>query len=96
MQFSNIIMGFSRNLCILKLESNIFLLLFQVKLFREWNTKWPEEHKLSLKEQVTEIDAPFGEKLKEEILNGFSGENGTSTPVESQPPVIIQSEAVLA
>lgn len=52
--------------------------LFQVKLFKEWSAKWPEDNKIKLKEKICEIDTAFGEKLNQEILNGFSNGNGTS------------------
>lgn len=76
--------------------------LFQVKLFREWSSKWPVDHKLKLKEKVCEIDVSFVEKLKQEMSNGFTNGNGTaassgqSTPTEPQPPIVIQNEAIVA
>lgn len=72
----------------------------QVKLFREWSSKWPEEHKLKLKEKVCELDTVFGEKLNTEILNGYSNGNGldsgSSSPVEQPPIAAIQNEAIVA
>ncbi|XP_011181865.2 uncharacterized protein LOC105211888 [Zeugodacus cucurbitae] len=43
--------------------------LFQcrIKLFREWNKKWPSDLKLKLQEKVTEIDSKVGEKITKEI-----------------------------
>lgn len=69
-------------------------------MFREWSSKWPEDHKIKLKEKVCEIDTNFGEKLNHEILNGFSNANGTSgssTPTEQAPPIAeLQNEAIVA
>ncbi|XP_039947659.1 uncharacterized protein LOC120766309 [Bactrocera tryoni] len=57
--------------------------LFQcrIKLFREWNKKWPAELKLKLQEKVTEIDSKVGEKITNEItpnanehVNGCNGD----------------------
>lgn len=64
--------------------------ILQVKLFREWNPKWPDDFKLKLKEKVTELDPPYGERVKEEILNAFSPENGNgiATNGDSPSPVI--------
>lgn len=71
-----------------------------MKLFREWSSKWPEDHKIKLKEKLFEMDAGFGEKLNHEILNGFSATNGTSgssTPTEQAPPIAeLQNEAIVA
>ncbi|XP_017471563.1 PREDICTED: uncharacterized protein LOC108362919 [Rhagoletis zephyria] len=60
--------------------------LFQcrIKLFREWNKKWPLELKLKLQEKITEMDSKVGEKIVNEIkshggeqlnieMNGFNG-----------------------
>lgn len=67
-----------------------------MKLFREWNTKWPEDYKLKLKEKVTEIDAAYGDRLKEEILHAFAPQNGngvagtngdSSSPVAGEEPI---------
>lgn len=74
------------------------MFFFQVKLFREWSAKWPEDHKIKLKEKICEIDAAFTEKLNREILNGYS--NGDDIENESsadQPTAIaIQNEAIVA
>lgn len=74
--------------------------ILQVKLFREWSSKWPADQKLKLKEKVCEIDASFVDKLKEEITNGFTNGNGVasgqSSPTEPQPPILIQNEAIVA
>lgn len=78
----------------------MIIIFFQVKLFREWSSKWPEDHKLILKEKVCELDAAFGEKLNKEILNGYSNGNGldsgASSPVEQPPIAAIQNEAIVA
>lgn len=74
--------------------------LFQVKLFKEWSAKWPEDNKIKLKEKICEIDASFGEKLNQEILNGYSNGNGTSgssSPTDQAPPIAeLQNEAIVA
>lgn len=43
--------------------------LFQcrVKLFNEWCTKWPESHRDSLLERLTEIDPEFSKQVKQEL-----------------------------
>lgn len=74
--------------------------LFQVKLFKEWSAKWPEENKIKLKEKICEIDAAFSEKLNQEILNGYSngnGTSGTSSPTDQAPPIgELQNGAIVA
>lgn len=75
----------------------MWLTLFQVKLFREWSAKWPEDHKMKLKEKVCEIDATFGEKLNKEILNGYSnGDDVAAAEPADQPAIAIQNEAIVA
>lgn len=73
---------------------------FQVKLFKEWSAKWPEDNKIKLKEKICEIDVSFGEKLNQEILNGYSNGNGTSgssSPTDQAPPIAeLQNEAIVA
>lgn len=73
---------------------------FQVKLFKEWSAKWPEENKIKLKEKICEIDAAFSEKLNQEILNGYSngnGTSGTSSPTDQAPPIAeLQNGAIVA
>lgn len=70
---------------------------FQVKLFREWSSKWPAELKERLETKVLEIDPEFGEKLKSEIISSIPNGNGVleeNTPELSTP--IIQTEAIVA
>lgn len=74
----------------------------QVKLFKEWSSKWPEDYKIKLKEKIGEIDGNFAEKLNKEILNGYSNGNGsvgsgTSSPTDQAPPIAeLQNEAIVA
>lgn len=73
--------------------------MIQVKLFREWSPKWPEEHKLLIKEKLSEIEPAFGEKLKDEILNGFTNGNGVSpesSPTDPLAPQLIKIEPIVA
>lgn len=65
----------------------------QVKLFREWNPKWPEDFKLMLKEKVTEIDPPYGDRVKEEILNTLAPENGNGVVSNGDSPIVV-NEAI--
>uniref|UniRef100_W8CDF3 Uncharacterized protein n=1 Tax=Ceratitis capitata TaxID=7213 RepID=W8CDF3_CERCA len=71
--------------------------LFQcrIKLFREWNKKWPSDLKHKLREKVSEIDSKVGEKITNEIksnggelingtTNGYNGEEAVlEIPIES-------------
>lgn len=75
--------------------------ILQVKLFKEWSAKWPEENKIKLKEKICEIDAAFSEKLNQEILNGYNlngnGTSGTSSPTDQAPPIAeLQNGAIVA
>ncbi|XP_037929393.1 uncharacterized protein LOC119678370 [Teleopsis dalmanni] len=63
--------------------------LFQcrIKLFREWNVKWPLEFKSKLKEKIIEIDPKTGENIISEMnkinkitINGH--ENNTLEHIE--------------
>lgn len=70
-------------------------------MFKEWSAKWPEDYKIKLKEKIWEIDAGFGEKLNQEILNGYSNGNGisdsgTSSPEQAPPIAELQNEAIVA
>ncbi|XP_014092497.2 uncharacterized protein [Bactrocera oleae] len=64
--------------------------LFQcrIKLFREWNKKWPTELKLKLQEKVTEIDSKVGEKITKEIMPNaeeqVNGCNGNAVATEAR------------
>lgn len=76
--------------------------LLQVKLFKEWNAKWPEDYKFELREKIVEIDSNFAGKLSQEIFNGYSNGNGsvgsgTSSPTDQAPPIAeLQNEAIVA
>ncbi|XP_034485592.1 uncharacterized protein LOC117790292 [Drosophila innubila] len=52
--------------------------LFQcrIKLFREWNPKWPADFKSKLQEQINEIDPKVGEKIINELKTPHSMHNG--------------------
>ncbi|XP_054732051.1 uncharacterized protein LOC129240328 [Anastrepha obliqua] len=72
--------------------------LFQcrIKLFREWNKKWPLELKHKLQEKIVEIDSKVGEKITNEIkshggepliieTNGCNGVAvDTEVPIEAE------------
>lgn len=78
-------------------EKPMSLFQCRVKLFKEWCAKWPEDYKIKLKEKICEIDAAFGEKLNQEILNGYSNGNGTSSPTDQAIPIAeLQNEAIVA
>lgn len=69
----------------------------QVKLFREWSSKWPAELKERLEAKVLEIDPEFGEKLKTEISSGVSNRNGVLEENSSEhASPIIQNEGIVA
>lgn len=67
--------------------------LFQcrIKLFREWNKKWPAELKQKLQDKVTEIDSKVGEKItKENMPNAgeqVNGCNGDAAAIEAHNEV---------
>ncbi|KAH8398606.1 hypothetical protein KR215_002827 [Drosophila sulfurigaster] len=52
--------------------------LFQcrIKLFREWNPKWPSDFKCKLQEKINEIDPKVGEKIINELKTPHSMHNG--------------------
>lgn len=66
-------------------DSKKQLQFFQVKLFREWSAKWPEDLKIKLKEKILELDGEFGEKLSAEIAETNALVNGTTPPAAELP-----------
>ncbi|KAH8407216.1 hypothetical protein KR222_010552 [Zaprionus bogoriensis] len=52
--------------------------LFQcrIKLFREWNPKWPSDFKCKLQEKINEIDPKVGEKIINELKQPHAMHNG--------------------
>ncbi|KAH8312276.1 hypothetical protein KR044_010055 [Drosophila immigrans] len=52
--------------------------LFQcrIKLFRQWNPKWPSDFKSQLQEKINEIDPKVGEKIINELKTPHSMHNG--------------------
>ncbi|XP_073814919.1 uncharacterized protein [Musca autumnalis] len=69
--------------------------LFQcrVKLFSQWNRRWPIEFKEKLQQKISEIDNSVGERIKEEITkrhngcgsltNGYAGSNDDADDVHN-------------
>lgn len=63
------------------------IFLFQIKLFKQWNRKWPVEFKVKLQQKITEIDSKVGEKviiaLKSKVdgnlTNGYASDEQKST-----------------
>ncbi|KAL7730414.1 hypothetical protein ACLKA6_016643 [Drosophila palustris] len=55
--------------------------LFQcrIKLFREWNPKWPTDFKSKLQEKINEIDPKVGEKIINELKTPHSMHNGDAS-----------------
>lgn len=49
--------------------------LFQcrVKLFCQWNRRWPTEFKEKLQQKISEIDNKVGERIKEEVTKKHNG-----------------------
>lgn len=52
---------------------------WQIKLFREWNPKWPTEFKCKLQEKINEIDPKVGEKIINELKRPHSMHNGDAS-----------------
>lgn len=63
----------------------------QVKLFREWSAKWPEDFKIELKEKVLEIDPTFEERLCAQ-LNGVCNGGINDDNVESDAVAAVEPQ----
>lgn len=65
---------------------NHLIYFTQVKLFSQWNRRWPLEFKEKLQQKITEIDDKVGERIKESLnrrhngcgslTNGYAGTSG--------------------
>ncbi|KAH8381646.1 hypothetical protein KR093_010236 [Drosophila rubida] len=57
-------------------EKPMSLFQCRIKLFREWNPKWPSDFKCKLQEKINEIDPKVGEKIINELKTPHSLHNG--------------------
>lgn len=50
-------------------QSKFYVLFtyFQMKLFREWSSKWPDQLRSKLIDKLNELDSDFGQKLNENL-----------------------------
>lgn len=55
----------------------------QVKLFKEWTPKWPDQLRSRLIDKLNEIDSEFGLKLNQELEEALK--------VEDEAPVVVQN-----
>uniref|UniRef100_A0A1E1WU17 Uncharacterized protein n=1 Tax=Pectinophora gossypiella TaxID=13191 RepID=A0A1E1WU17_PECGO len=69
-------------------DKPVSLFMCRIKLFNEWYPTWAEEEQDRLVKGVTEIDAEFGEKLNDLLVNGppvngdMNGTNEMHSPEE--------------
>lgn len=59
----------------------------QVKLFKEWTPKWPDQLRSRLIDKLNEIDSEFGLKLNQELEEALK--------VEEEPPVVLNGIDVI-
>lgn len=55
------------------------LLYLQMKLFKEWSLKWPDQLRGRLIDKINELDSDFGQKLNENLESRLEQETTTTT-----------------
>lgn len=56
------------------------MIVSQVKLFKEWTPKWPDQLRSRLIDKLNEIDSEFGLKLNQELEEALK--------IEDEPAVV--------
>ena len=72
----------------------IISFLLQIKLFKQWNRKWPIEFKAKLQQKITEIDSKVGEKMIMALKGKVDGSltNGYASDEQKNTEQLIEND----